>query len=217
MWTPCIASNMNFPAPLAALGFLAGCGGLFFSFLAILAAFFVKRPRWALLICALVAFGALVYFGLLFGFALSSQEKVLARGQEKYFCEIDCHLAYSVVNVETAPAGNDVVYRITLSTRFDETTISPRRPKDSPLNPSPRVVVLADSRGTQYFPQGLSGTGLVTPLKPGESYTTILTFAVPREAANLRLLVTSPGWPERLLIGDEQTPLHKETWFQLSS
>lgn len=218
MWTPCITSNMNFPAPLAAVGFLAGCGGLFLCCLGILVALFVKRWTWALLIGGVIALGALVYFGLLFGFALGSQEKVLARGQEKYFCEIDCHLAYSAQAVEATPAGVDLVrYVVSLRTRFDETTISPHRPKDIPLTPNSRSLILVDSQGRQYAPQNVTGTDLSTPLKPGDSYSTNLDFVVPKQATDLRMLVESPGWLERLLIGDEQSPWHKKIWFRVSS
>lgn len=40
-------------------------------------------------------------------FSLSGAEKVLARGEEKYFREPDCHLAYSVVGVRRSktPGG----------------------------------------------------------------------------------------------------------------
>jgi hypothetical protein len=52
-------------------------------------------------------------------------------------------------------------------------------------------------------------------LIPGQSYTTELRFDLPKDAREPRLLVTSTGWEEHLLIGDERSPLHKKTWFRL--
>jgi len=208
-----IASNMNFPAPLAAVGFLAACAGLFFVLGSALIFWFARKPKFARLAVLGTAAGAVVYFALLFGYSAASHTTVLARGREKYFCEIDCHLAYSVVNVKTETNGR---YLITLRTRFDETTISPSRPNDAPLTPSPRDVRLVDDAGRKYTPAAIQGTPLLTPLKPADSYTTQLEFDVPKDATGLRLLLnTAPGWPDHVVIGDENSWLHRKTYFAL--
>jgi hypothetical protein len=207
-----IASNMNFPAPLAVIGFLAASTGLFLSLAAILVAWFVRKPKFARSVGMLLAIGAVVYFALLFSFSLGSHATTLARGQEKYFCEIDCHLAYSIVDVKTEPGR----YLVTLRTRFDETTTSSSRPKDAPLTPSLRQVVLIDDNGDEYLPATITGTPLLTPLKPTDSYNTQLEFSVPGDAKNLRLLInTQPGWPDHLIIGDENSWLHQKTYLAL--
>ena len=206
-----IASNMNFPAPLAVIGFLAASTGLFLCLAAILVAWFARKPKFARSVATLLGIGAVVYFALLFSFSLGSHATTLPRGQEKYFCEIDCHLAYSVVDVQTQPGS----YLVTLRTRFDETTISPSRPKDAPLTPSPRQVILIDDNGHEYSPTTITGTPLATPLKPADSYNTQLEFRVP-EATNLKLLInTRPAWPDHLVIGDENSWLHKKTYLAL--
>ena len=144
-----IASNMNFPAPLAVVGFLAACGGfLFVSGLALIF-WFARKPKFARIALGTIGVGAVIYLALLLGFSAGSRETDLARGQEKYFCEIDCHLAYSVADARMKPDGN---YLVTLRTRFDETTTSPRRPKDATLTPSPREARLVDSAGHEYAP-----------------------------------------------------------------
>jgi hypothetical protein len=103
-----------------------------------------------------------------------------------------------------------------LRTRFDETTTSPNRPKEAPLTPSPREVRLVDSVGRQYVPVSTSGTPLLTPLKPADSYATQLEFNLPKGATSLRLLInTIPQWPDKLVIGDENSWLHKKTYFAL--
>lgn len=215
--TDIYASNMNFPAPLAVLGFLASVAGLFLALAAALIFWFARKPKFARVAALIIAAGAVVYFALLLGFSAGSHATTLARGQEKYFCEIDCHLAYSIVDVKTQPDGR---YFITLRTRFDETTTSPNRPKDAPLTPSPREVRLIDSAGREYLPLATQGTPLLTPLKPADSYTTQLEFQLPKDApkdaTGLRLLLnTTPGWPDHVVIGDENSWLHKKTYFAL--
>ena len=216
MWSPHLASNMNFPTPLAVVGFLAACGGLVFGIAAALVFWFARRTKFARIIATIVVCGALFYFVLLFGFSLASRANIIARGQEKYFCEIDCHLAYSIASVQTELGPAATHYVITLRTRFDETTISPTRPKDAPLTPSPRTVRLLDDRGHEYSPASTAGTPLTTPLKPADSYTTQLEFDLPKDATGLKLLLnTVPGWPDHLVIGDENSWLHKKTYLAL--
>ena len=213
MGTTAIASNMNFPAPLAVVGFLAAIGILFLAIAAILIFWFARKPKFARLAALAVGTVAAVYFALLFGFSANSRETALARGQEKYFCEIDCHLAYSVADVNAQPDGR---YLVTLRTRFDQTTTSPNRPKDTPLAPSPREVRLIDANGREYAPAATQGTPLTTPLKPADSYTTRLEFHLPKEVKGLRLLInTVPAWPDKLVIGDENSLLHKKTYLSL--
>jgi hypothetical protein len=213
MWGAHIASNMNFPAPLAVLGFVGACGGVFVALAAGLIFWFVRKPGFARIAVVAVGAGAAIYFALLLAFSAGSHETVLERGQEKYFCEIDCHLAYSVVDVEAQANGR---YVITLRTRFDETTTSPSRPKSATLTPSPREVRLVDGTGREYVPISTVDTPLLTPLKPADSYTTQLEFNLPKNTAGLRLLInTTPGWPDHFVIGDENSWLHRKTYFAL--
>ena len=210
------ASNLNFPAPLGVLGFLAAAGGVFVAVAAALIFWFARKPKFARMAALILSAGAVVYFGLLLGFSAGSHSEILARGQEKYFCEIDCHLAYAIVDVKAQPEAESTRYVVALRTRFDETTISAQRPKDAPLTPSPREVRVIDANGREYTPASTEGTQLVTPIKPGDSYTTELEFDVPKDAAGLRLLInTRPQWPDHLVIGDENSWLHKKTYFAL--
>jgi hypothetical protein len=210
------ASNLNFPAPIAVVGFLAAAGGLFVAAAAILIFWFARKLKFARRTAIVIGGGGAIYLALLVGFSASSRNQTLALGQEKYFCEIDCHLAYAVVDVKTNADATSLDYVVTLRTRFDETTISPSRPKDAPLTPSPREVHMIDELGREYVPVATSGTSLMTPLKPAESYTTELKFRVPGDVRGLRLLVnTTPAWADHLVIGDENSWLHKKTYFAL--
>lgn len=208
-----IATNMNFPAPLAVLGFLAAAGIFFLGTAAILIFWFSRKANFARKTALTVSLALLAYFALLLGFSAASHTSTLARGQEKYFCEIDCHLAYSIINVSAQPSGH---YTIVLRTRFDETTTSPSRPKDAPLTPSPREIRLIDTAGHQYAPARIAGTPLLTPLTPADSYSTELEFDLPPGAMPARLLLqTTPQWPDHLVIGDENSFLHAKTYFAL--
>jgi hypothetical protein len=217
MWNSAtFASNVNFPASVAVLAFLAASGGLFLSAVGVGIFYFVRKPKLALLLMKCTAAGAAVYFILLSGFSLASRDTMLSRGQEKYFCEIDCHLAYSVLETKTAAESNAMKYTVTLRTRFDENTISPQRPRDYPLTPAPRTIFLLDEQGRVYSPQAVAGTPLMTGLIPGQSYTTDLNFDLPAGVkADALLVSTSIAWPDHVVIGDENSWLHKKTYLRL--
>lgn len=178
------------------------------------------------------------YGATLVGASTLSHRWELRRGQEKYFCEIDCHLAYSVVAVEKTKVvgvgagrktANGIFYVVNVRTRFDEKTISPHR-GDGPLAPSTRRVTLVDDQDREYAisPEGQEAlqTSLqntwkpfTDPLRPGESYSTPFVFDVPTGAPNLNLLIaspTSPGWIGHVLIGDEGSILHSKVYLRLA-
>jgi hypothetical protein len=174
-----------------------------------------------------------LYLATLLVFSLASREHVLERNDAKYFCEIDCHLAYSVTDVvQTAELGappsvqraHGVFYVVTVKTWFDERTISPHR-GNGPLAPNRRAVWVIDAAGRQYgvSPEGqgaleLSGaksTPLTQALRPGESYTTTLVFDLPADIANPRLLICETDVVTRLLIGHENSFFHKKSSFRL--
>lgn len=181
----------------------------------------------------LMVVGAGVYFGTLLAYSLTSREQVLDLNEEKYFCEVDCHLAYSVINITKtktldAPPNQStaqgVYYVVTVKTRFDERTISATR-GDFPLTPNPRTVTIIDSEERRYgaSPEGqraLESTKgqsvpLTQPLRPGESYTTDLVFDLPTDVKNPHLLITEADWITHWLIGHENSFFHRKTRFRL--
>jgi hypothetical protein len=173
------------------------------------------------------------YALLLCSVSLASSEKVLPAGGWKYFCEIDCHIGYSVSGVETTGAigpetgvtsarGQFVVVR--LKVWFDEHTISPNR-GDAPLTPNPRRVVLVDRNGHAYAPSPegeaqLAGgkdeaVSLRQPLRPGQSFAKDLVFELPTDASGLRLLITEDDPETVLIIGHENSLWHKKIYLGL--
>jgi hypothetical protein len=228
-----VNTNVNLLAPLGALGFLGA--GLLLVVLGLVAlhALVVRRyGRACVSLFALAAVSAL-YLGLMLVFSLASGERVLARGEEKHFCEIDCHLAYSVADVRRAKTVGEGPSQatargefliVTLKTRFDETTTSVDR-GDGQLYPNPRRATLYDAEGRAYTASeearralasgGGAGAPLDTPLRPGESYTTELVFDLPADARDPVLLLNESSPETRFIIGHENSLWHKKTEFKL--
>ncbi len=172
-----------------------------------------KREPFARITLRALLGGAALYVLLFLVVSLTSRSRVLAVGEEKHICEIDCHLAYSVAATksETLPDGR-VRHTVTVRVRFDEETISPRRPKDATLTPNSRYVALVDVQGRRY--PG-STDSLRRPLIPGESYTTDIVFDVPADAKGLRLVLRNNDPETAFIIGHENSLLHGKTTFAL--
>jgi hypothetical protein len=222
-------------APSVTVIFVGACAGLVFMGLAFLYGI-IARKRWVMRTsAALAAGGILLYATLLFGFSLSSTEKVLAIGGQKHFCEIDCHIAYSVMSVMSASqlgagekrtTATGKFYVVRVQTWFDLSTIAPFR-GNGPLAPSPRRVVVVDEAGREFSPSqpgqrayeltpGATTTPLSTSLRPGETYTTDFVFDLPTDVHQPRLLVGDADPISALIIGHEDSPLHKKIYFAIS-
>jgi hypothetical protein len=221
--------NVNLDAHLAALLFLGASFSLLILLLASLLFYFsrrhwVRRSLWAA--AGLIA----LYVVAVIAFSAFSHERILAMGQEKYFCELDCHVAYSIQNVQRMKQiGNTVAngeyYVVTMRSRFDETTTAPWRPHDRPVTPNPLNFTLVDAHGDLI---GMSTAGqdawsaahglspsLFKPLLPGESREATLVFDVPPGMGAPRLLASFGVFPTQILIGDESSLLHRKTYFAL--
>lgn len=218
-------------AGLVVLAFLGTCfllGLLGLAFIWTLAA--GKRSLAAKVFLAGLIVGGL-YAGTLLAKSLASKEQTLGAGAWKYFCEIDCHVAYSISSVTTSKTIGEgtsqataagTFYVITVKTWFDEDTISRRRPKDLSLGPNPRTVAVVDGQGRRYATslagqKALIGSTvpLTHPLNPGESYETQLVFDLPIDAQEPRLLIADWFPLDTFLIGHENSVLHKKAYFRL--
>lgn len=216
-------------APLAVLAFAGSLVSLVISLAVIVVSKIAGDGSAAAIARKILIAGAATYALLMLIFSLSSHEYVLQRGAEKHFCEVDCHLAYSVVDVQktgvppgvSKTATPSTYYVVTLRTCFDETTINPRR-GNGILYPNPREVWVVDEHGKRYSPLlpfgnmgRIQSTPLTQPLRPGESYTTSLLFSLPADVQSPKLFVSNASWPNHLLIGHENSPLHKKAYFAL--
>lgn len=209
---------------LAFLGTLALTVGL-----AGLSLWWIGRGAPARARCAaLGAAGAAATYVVVLGIAsLASREVVLPAGSEKYFCELDCHLAYRVAAADPVAEGlaTGTLWRVVVETRFDETTISSRRPRDARLTPNPRRIVLRTGTGAMVPPltpaevssSGIEDTGtpIDRPLAPGESYRTSFWFRLPSEGRAESVLLEDDMAVSRLLIGHERSPFHAKVLLAL--
>jgi len=159
--------------------------------------------------------GTGLYLLVLLVTSFTSRGRVLAPGEEKHICEIDCHLAYSVASTTAESLGGGLIREVvTVKVRFDEQTISARRPRNATLTPNSRYVALVDDAGNQY--PG-STDSLRRPLVPGESYTTAIAFEVPLKASGLRLILRNDDPETHVMIGHENSLFHRTTTFQLGA
>jgi len=226
-------TNVNLSAPIGALAFLGAGFLVFVAIVLLIYSIATRKPGLTkTALAGLVVIGG-GYLAALILFSLVSSERVLARGQEKHFCEIDCHLAYSIVDVkqvktlgsstnQAAAAGSFNL--ITIKTRFDETTIGSAR-GNSELYPNSRVLTVVDENGRRYWPSTegqrvleqtqAAGTPLTTSLRPGESYATNVVFDLPADARNPTLLINEGEWVTYFVIGHENSPFHNKTRFQI--
>ena len=222
-------------APIVVLLFL---GTVFVLGLSLLILFYgaVRRSAFfAKLGAGAVVTIAVGYLLLLAGVSLASSEQTLPPDGWKYFCEVDCHLAYSVVSAQTAAAlgpelqqasahGKFVIVRV--KTWFDERTISAHR-GNGPLAPNRRKALLVDDTGRSYEPSpegqfalarsGSRSAAMAQPLRPGESYITDLVFDVTKNSRGLRLLLIEDDPETRLVIGHENSLLHKKIFFDVDT
>src|SRR5882724_1278561 len=222
-------------APLVTVIFMGAGAGLIFMGFAFLYGLAARKRRIMQVSATLAIFGVLLYASLLFGFSFGSTENILPMGAQKHFCEVDCHIAYSVAAVTTASesgsgekriAAAGKFYVVRIRTWFDPMTIASFR-GNSPLTPSPRKVVVLDDSGREFSPSepgqrafeltpGAITTPLTTPLRPGESFSTDFVFDLPANVRNPRLYVGSTDAIASLIIGDEESPLHRKIYFALS-
>jgi hypothetical protein len=140
-------------------------------------------------------------------------------GEEKHICEVDCHLAYSVIDVRRSNEWLDqtavgTFYVVTVRIRFDSNTIAPWRPRDLALSPNGRTVALIDGQGRRY---PAAADALARRLLPGEEYMAVFVFDVPRDATHPRMLLASGDWPTRFMIAHENAFLHGRVLFRIDA
>jgi hypothetical protein len=173
-----------------------------------------------------LAIGAwlLSYAAILAAVSLASDERVLARGETKWFCGvyIDCHLGVAVHGVREAEIVGEGAAALRSSGRFRIVTLAVENSAlRVPLHLyAPRARV-NDATGRSWerslaAERALGGPAdLTREVAPGYAYTVELVFDLPVDVADPRLLVSETVMPDRLaelvLIGDEDSLLHAPT------
>lgn len=221
--------NFQGSAPLSMMAF-AGTVLLLFSLACVAGWLALKHDTRGVRRVGLAAGGIIAAYALaLLGSSAMAPAMDVAAGGEKYFCEIDCHLAYSIAGVERRPAGTDAeggVEIVRLRVRFDRATAGPRR-DDRPVVPTARRVRLfaSDNRtygpyfGSEHLPEAHPALSaeLDTPLRPGASVIVPLAFRLPKGVTGERLLLTDRSPRTRFLIGHENSFFHPRAAFRLNA
>jgi hypothetical protein len=181
----------------------------------------------------LLAWGA-AYTALLVGTSLTSRERILTPGEVKRFCGfyLDCHMGIGVADVRRAATlgapPNEVraageFYVVTL-----KVTSNARRATLRLADPTATVV---DGAGHSYPRSQLGERALANAVGPAiplnypvaahSELTTPIVFDLPTSVRDPKLLLTdTPGVDraiEGLLIGDEDSFLHKRTYHALTA
>lgn len=182
------------------------------------------RRQWARAKRVLLALGGflMLYTALLLSISLLSPQHVFAMHQDRCFDDW-CLSAERVVQQPTIGATPTVVtahgafYLVTVRVSSKARAISQRA-----LDVQ---VYLLDARSQRYDPspigqQALDATGqggqqLDSELAPSGSFTRTVVFDLPKSSSHLALVVTHGLFPDVLVIGSEQSFLHKPTIIQL--
>jgi hypothetical protein len=170
---------------------------------------------------------AAAYAVALVAVSARAEERVIAPGEWKYFCELDCHLAYSVAGVERQDSTLDghAVEVVTLNLRFDPETVGPNRGSGG-LHPNPRRVRLIASDGRDHpldqeatraleMQRGLP-PWMHRTVRPGETLRLSLVFTLPMGVRGERLRFEESEGPTPLLIGHESSVFHPSITFALN-
>lgn len=187
---------------------------------------FVSGSAWLrgfVLGCVAIWFG--FYFAMLIGFSLFSSEKTLPVGQAKEYCGfyLDCHMHTAVTDVRTAKSiGNR-----TANGKFYIVTVKVfSNAKQATLGLLNVTAKVLDENGNKYF-RDQDAEDQLPPqprfekqISPVESFEKQIVFDLPAEVKNPRLDLKE-GYKidrviEALVIGDEDSLLHKRNYFQLS-
>jgi hypothetical protein len=200
----------------------------FLSVLAVGVAVISRRTRFIRLIIAAAFVWSAAYLAILVGVSLNSSEKTLAAGEAKAFCGFyfDCHLHVAVKEAAktakiggTAADGEFLVVRL----RFFNDA---RRAKLSLHNV--RAVFIGPD-GTKYHRNKFAESELgdagkrpfYIPIPPEGEFERAVVFDVPKGLASGKLSVTEgvliDRILERIVIGDEDSLFHPETFLAVEA
>lgn len=202
-------------------------GGLLTAVVLFIVAIFTKK-RWLWnFVVGGVAVWFVFYAAMLFGFSLTSTEKVLAAGEAKEYCGfyLDCHMHAAVTDVRTAKTIGAVSAKGTFYIANVKVFSDAR---NSAVNlhliePKARVVLPNGDkieRNVEAEAQlPTANVRLDQDISNSQIIQKEIVFDVPTDAVNPKLLITE-GYGidktiEHVLVGDEDSIFHALTFFEL--
>ena len=200
---------------------LATIGGLGLAFILLIIAAWTKQVWLSKFVSGAVAVWLVFYTTMLLGVSLASREKTLQLNEAKAFCGfyLDCHLYASVSDVRTAKQIGDktaqgVFYIVKVKIFSDA-----RRAAIGLHNPQFEVV---DEQRRIFEPTEdltVSGNPFERKVPAGGSFEGEVVFDLPTDIKNPRLDIAEgigiDKVIESVLIGDEDSVLHKRVRFSL--
>jgi hypothetical protein len=201
-------------------------GGLLVAGVLLLIAVVTKKAWLGTFVFGGVAVWFAVYFSILFGVSVTSTDRDLALNEPKKFCGfyLDCHMHVSVKDVRRAKkignkiaAGEFYLVKVEVSSDAARATLG--------LNTVDAHVI--DSVG-QTYNRDMSAEGELAPqpefekrVGPEQSFMKEIVFDIPTDAENPRLDIREiSGFDqviEAVLVGDEDSILHKRSYFRLDT
>lgn len=204
-------------------------GGLGVAAILLISASMTKSSWLAKFVGAAVGVWAVIYMAALVGTSLMSREKEIAVGDTdgKQYCGfyIDCHMHAAVTGVRTAKAvgsktakGEFYIVNVQVFSNAKNPNINLRL-----INPDAGLV---DDHGSRYERDLEAETGLPTAavdlgrdVRSSEILEKEIVFDVPAGIRGPRLDITEGYGIDKLieafLVGDEDSFLHKRTYFRL--
>jgi hypothetical protein len=203
-------------------------GGLVVAGILLIAARVTKKAWLVKFTVAGVAFWLVFYAVTLVGFSMMSEERVLAIGEAKEYCGfyLDCHMHTEVTSVRTAQQigerqAKGIFYIVGVRVFSDA-----RNPNIAfrLLEPNAKVIVTDDSViGRDLAAEAALPTAAVdlgADIKGRQTIDKEIVFNVPDDLTNPKLHIAE-GYGidnviEAVLIDDEDSVLHRRTYFSLS-
>ena len=196
-------------------------GGLGLAFILLIIAVWAKQVWLSKFVSGAVVVWLVFYTTMLLGVSLASREKTLELNEVKAFCGfyLDCHLHASVSDVRTTKQIGDktaqgVFYIVTVKIFSDarRAAIGLHDPQFEVVDEQRRVFEpIADST--------VSGNPFERKVPAGGSFEGEIVFDLPADIKNPRLDVAEgigiDKVIESVLIGDEDSILHKRNYFKL--
>jgi len=166
-----------------------------------------------------VAVWFVFYLAMLFGFSLSSEEKLLGLNESKEFCGyyFDCHMHTAVTGIRKTKILRDKTANGEFYVVDVEVFSDARRAK---LGFDALTLFVIDENGKRY----LRAADAENPEPPftqkvpaGESFEKEVVFDLPVDAKAPRLdMHDGHALIEKVLVGDEDSIFHKRNFFKLS-
>lgn len=147
----------------------------------------------------------LAYLAMLLGTSLMQTQKIVAMGKDQCFDD----MCFAVTGVEEVPG-----FLVRDGSRLMRVSVRVSNRGRGKIKSDKLVrASLIDAQGRRWEESmGISSVRLSAPVPAGSSITSEAVFKVAKDASGLALVLTHGRWqPGVLVIGDPDSPLHRQT------